>query len=201
MHTGRVEPSTFHILDDPSLIVDEVALPLHHTRHDELSIPHVICSLSIVCTTIVYLPPLVMIVLCLYLCYHNTYEMCFWHCNANRTPHRAAWLRAKTAQKKIAVKGLLERKGSRKPTEDEAHGQSVPCRFPRDAYCPTYLAGVGEFHAEHLTTDNMKLDDLSKEMWKKTFGTAGTTPVDNPSCPAGPSGSAAPSGGEVQMSG
>jgi len=114
---------------------------------------------------------------------------------------RAAWLRAKTAQKKIAVKGLLECKGSRKPTEDKAHGQSVPCRFPRDAYCPTYLAGVGEFHAEHLTTDNMKLDDLSKEMWKKTFGTAGTTPVDNPSRPAGPSGSAAPSGGEVQMSG
>lgn len=47
---------------------------------------HVICSLSIVCTTIVYLPPLVMNVLCLYLCYHNTYEMCFWHCNTNRTP-------------------------------------------------------------------------------------------------------------------
>ena len=62
---------------------------------------HVICSLSIVCTTIVYLPPLVMNVLCLYLCYHNTYEMCFWHCNANRTPHRGA------SGSVILLKGVL----------------------------------------------------------------------------------------------
>jgi len=90
---------------------------------------HVICSLSIVCTTIVYLPPLVMNVLCLYLCYHNTYEMCFWHCNTNRTPHRLPHKISKhailEAQKQFKI---LDKMDSMEPCSQTFYkGSGIPC--------------------------------------------------------------------------
>ena len=82
-----------------------------------------------------------------------------------------ALLRAKTAQKKMSVRGLLARQGSRAASSEERELQDVPSRFPKDAYSPKYLAEVGEFQAEHLASEEMQLDDLAKEMTKKSFGT------------------------------
>ena len=43
------------------------------------------------------LPPLVKNVLCMYSSIHNTSAMCFWHCNANGTPHPPPNLMLSTA--------------------------------------------------------------------------------------------------------
>ena len=109
--------------------------------------PHVICSLSIVCTTIVYLPPLVMNVLCLYLCYHNTYEMCFWHCNANRTPQRS-W--PDSSHSRVAAGGTRLRstcEGSEwrfsrwcqlSWGSSESPAESLKCRTPHGCAWPSF---------------------------------------------------------------
>ncbi|KNZ64361.1 uncharacterized protein VP01_1038g15 [Puccinia sorghi] len=39
-------------------------------------------------SSMITLPPLVKTVICMFSSTHNTSAMCFWHCNANGTPHR-----------------------------------------------------------------------------------------------------------------
>ncbi|OAV87420.1 hypothetical protein PTTG_03317 [Puccinia triticina 1-1 BBBD Race 1] len=118
----------------------------------------------------------------------------------------AALQRAKTTQKKMSVKGLLDRKDTRVPTSQERIDQTVPNRFPADAYRSSYLQEVGQFQAEHMTSERMGLDNLAKEMIRKSFGEGYCRPQvqgkDNSTAlnPAA-SNQAGPSGPEVQMSG
>ena len=90
--------------------------------------------------------------------------------NIIRCIDHAALQRAKTPQKKMSVKGLLDRKATRVPTSQERIEQNVPNRFPLDAYGPAYLREVGEFQAEHLASEQMELDKLASEMMQKSFG-------------------------------
>ncbi|KAI9608605.1 hypothetical protein H4Q26_004790 [Puccinia striiformis f. sp. tritici PST-130] len=136
--------------------------------------------------------------------------------NIVRSLDHVAWKRAKSPQKKMSVRGLLDRKDVRAPTAEELKEQPVPARFPRDAYHTNYLLEEGEFQADHLTTEPQDIDNLGKEMVRKAFG-AGSPAVNGSSGPTGPpppathttthqqtapahSSTAGPSGSEVQMS-
>ncbi|KAI7933997.1 hypothetical protein MJO28_017330 [Puccinia striiformis f. sp. tritici] len=136
--------------------------------------------------------------------------------NIVRSLDHVAWKRAKSPQKKMSVRGLLDRKDVRAPTAEERKEQPVPARFPRDAYHTNYLLEEGEFQADHLTTEPQDIDNLGKEMVRKAFG-AGSPAVNGLSGPTGPpppathttthqqtapahSSTAGPSGSEVQMS-
>ncbi|KAI9620137.1 hypothetical protein KEM48_008294 [Puccinia striiformis f. sp. tritici PST-130] len=59
--------------------------------------------------------------------------------NIVRSLDHVAWKRAKSPQKKMSVRGLLDRKDVRAPTAEERKEQPVPARFPRDAYHTNYL--------------------------------------------------------------
>ena len=135
-----------------------------------------------------------------------------------RSLDRVAWKRAKTTQKKMSVRGLLDRKEVRAPTAEEQNDQHVPARFPRDAYDANYLLEEGEFQADHLTTEPMDIENLGSEMVRKAFGAGpGSPAVNGSSGQTGPpppathtktqqhpapaaSNTAGPSGSEVQMS-
>ncbi|KAI7943750.1 hypothetical protein MJO28_011278 [Puccinia striiformis f. sp. tritici] len=122
---------------------------------------------------------------------------------------QVALKRAKSAQKKMSVRGLLDQKDVRAPTAEEQKDKPVPARFPQDAYDTNYLLEEGEFQAEHLTTEAMDIEDLGKEMLGKAFGAGYRSPADNGSArpPApeqtrpAPGNAAGPAGPEVQMSG
>ncbi|KNZ50163.1 uncharacterized protein VP01_4570g1, partial [Puccinia sorghi] len=119
--------------------------------------------------------------------------------NIIRCLDQVALHRAKTPQKKMSVRGLLERDGTRDPTEEEAEVQLVPQRFPRDGYSPKYLEDVGDFQAEHLISEAMWLKDLSTKMVLKTYGKNGGMGDNNALvvAQAGPSTLTSP---KVQMS-
>ncbi|KNZ49350.1 uncharacterized protein VP01_5070g2 [Puccinia sorghi] len=119
--------------------------------------------------------------------------------NIIRCLDRVALHRAKMPQKKMSVRGLLERDSTRDRTEEEAEVQLVPQRFPRDGYSPKYLEAVGDFQAEHLSSEAMGLKDLLTKMVSKTYRKNGGTGDNNALvvAEAGPSTSTSP---EVQMS-
>ncbi|KAI9629093.1 hypothetical protein KEM48_011164 [Puccinia striiformis f. sp. tritici PST-130] len=107
--------------------------------------------------------------------------------NIVRSLDHVAFKRAKSSQKKMSVRGLLDRKDVRAPTAEERQTQPVPTRFPRDAYDTNYLLAEGEFQAEHLTTEPQDIENLGKEMVRKAFGTGSGSPaVDGFSHPTGP---------------
>ncbi|OAV92206.1 hypothetical protein PTTG_03280 [Puccinia triticina 1-1 BBBD Race 1] len=122
---------------------------------------------------------------------------------------RAALQRAKTPQKKMLVKGLLDRKDTRSPTAEERIEQTVPNCFPRNTYGDNYLQEVGEFQAEHIASEHMELDPLATEMLAKSSGASNSRPpVQGSSHSTGPqqaalaaSNQAGSSGPEVQMAG
>ncbi|POW15880.1 hypothetical protein PSTT_01718 [Puccinia striiformis] len=139
--------------------------------------------------------------------------------NIVRSLDHVALKRAKTTQKKMSVRGLLDRKDVRAPTAEERNGQPVPAQFPRDAYDTSYLQEEGEFQADHITTEAMDIEALGTEMIRKAFGAGHCSPAQNGSThPTGPQPpapltttphqpttaaghTAGPSGSEVQMSG
>ncbi|KAI9619403.1 hypothetical protein KEM48_006317 [Puccinia striiformis f. sp. tritici PST-130] len=139
--------------------------------------------------------------------------------NIVRSLDHVALKRAKTTQKKMSVRGLLDRKDVRAPTAEERNGQPVPAQFPRDAYDTSYLQEEGEFQADHITTEAMDIEALGTEMIRKAFGAGHRSPAQNGSThPTGPQPpapltttphqpttaaghTAGPSGSEVQMSG
>ncbi|POV96521.1 hypothetical protein PSTT_15603 [Puccinia striiformis] len=94
-----------------------------------------------------------------------------------RSLDQVALKRAKSAQKKMSVRGLLDRKDVRAPTAEEQKDKPVPARFPQDAYDTNYLLEEGEFQAEHLTTEAMDIEDLGKEMLGKAFGAGYRSPA------------------------
>ncbi|POW01433.1 hypothetical protein PSHT_12556, partial [Puccinia striiformis] len=138
--------------------------------------------------------------------------------NIVRSLDHVALKRAKSTQKKMSVRGLLDRKDVRAPTAEERQQLPVPCRFPRDAYDANYLLEEGEFQADHLTTEPQDIETLGKEMVRKAFGAGFCSPaVHGSSGPTGPpppethttshrhtapapGNTAGPSGSEVQMS-
>ncbi|KNF02430.1 hypothetical protein PSTG_04336 [Puccinia striiformis f. sp. tritici PST-78] len=138
--------------------------------------------------------------------------------NIVRSLDHVAFKRAKSTQKKMSVRGLLDQKDARAPTAEERQAQPVPARFPRDAYDTNYLLEEGEFQADHLTTKPQDIENLGKEMVRKAFGAGSGSPaVNGSSGPTGPpppathtttqqqtalapGNTAGPSGSEVQMS-
>ncbi|KAI9616320.1 hypothetical protein KEM48_005236 [Puccinia striiformis f. sp. tritici PST-130] len=57
--------------------------------------------------------------------------------NIVRSLDHVAWKRAKSPQKKMSVRGLLDRKDVRAPTAEELKEQPVPARFPEMRTTPT----------------------------------------------------------------
>ncbi|KAA1074586.1 hypothetical protein PGT21_011721 [Puccinia graminis f. sp. tritici] len=118
----------------------------------------------------------------------------------------------------MSVRGLLDRKDVRAPTDEERNNQLVPARFPKDAYNSNYLLEQGEFQADYITTKSMDIENLGMEMVRKSFGTGRCSLADNGSSdPTGPpppgthattqqplatatGNMVGPSGSEVQMS-
>ncbi|POW22941.1 hypothetical protein PSHT_00693 [Puccinia striiformis] len=96
--------------------------------------------------------------------------------NIVRSLDHVALKRAKTTQKKMSVRGLLDRKDVRAPTAEERNGQPVPAQFPRDAYDTSYLQEEGEFQADHITTEAMDIEALGTEMIRKAFGAGHVLP-------------------------
>ncbi|KNZ60147.1 uncharacterized protein VP01_1604g8 [Puccinia sorghi] len=116
-----------------------------------------------------------------------------------RCVDQAAFLRAKTPQKKMYLRGLLEHNNTQDPTNEEAEAQTVPQRFPQDGYSPKYLKAVGDFHAEHLSSEAMGLEDLCTEMVNNTFGKNGIIDF-NGALQAPQAGPSMSSGPKVQVS-
>ncbi|KAI9625697.1 hypothetical protein KEM48_010764 [Puccinia striiformis f. sp. tritici PST-130] len=107
--------------------------------------------------------------------------------NIVRSLDHVAFKRAKSTQKKMSVRGLLDQKDARAPTAEERQAQPVPARFPRDAYNTNYLLEEGEFQADHLTTKPQDIENLGKEMVRKAFGAGSGSPaVNGSSGPTGP---------------
>ncbi|KAA1069389.1 hypothetical protein PGT21_000213 [Puccinia graminis f. sp. tritici] len=135
-----------------------------------------------------------------------------------RSLDQVALKRARSTQKKMSVRGLLDRKDVRAPTDEERNNQLVPARFPKDAYDSNYLLEQGEFQADYITTESMDIENLGMEMVRKSFGTGRCSLADNgssgPTRPPPPGthattqqplatatgNTAGPSGSEVQMS-
>ncbi|KNZ63137.1 uncharacterized protein VP01_11830g1 [Puccinia sorghi] len=110
----------------------------------------------------------------------------------------------------MSVAGLLDRSSFRAPTVDKSAEQLVPNCFPWDAFSGEYLADVGEFQADHLTSEAMGLDVMSEEMVRKSGAIANAPALNNHPPPGDSSSAAGPSserlritglsGGEVPMS-
>ncbi|POW09063.1 hypothetical protein PSHT_09314, partial [Puccinia striiformis] len=129
--------------------------------------------------------------------------------NIVRSLDHVALKRAKSTQKKMSVRGLLDRKDVRAPTAESANSYRSLAASPEMQ---------GEFQADHLTTEPQDIETLGKEMVRKAFGAGFCSPaVHGSSGPTGPpppethttshrhtapapGNTAGPSGSEVQMS-
>ncbi|KNZ60498.1 uncharacterized protein VP01_15455g1, partial [Puccinia sorghi] len=109
--------------------------------------------------------------------------------------------RARGPQKKISVAGLLDCSSFRAPTVDEAAEQLVLNRFPWDAFSGEYLGEVGEFQADHLTSEAMGLDVMSDEMVQKSGAIANTPALNNHPPPGDSSSAAGPSCERLRITG
>ncbi|OAV88002.1 hypothetical protein PTTG_08787 [Puccinia triticina 1-1 BBBD Race 1] len=102
----------------------------------------------------------------------------------------------------MLVKGLLDRKDTQSPTAEERTRQTVPNRYPRDAYGDNYLQEVGKFHAEHIASKRMDFNKLAVEMLEKSSGASNHRPlVQGSSCSTGPQQAAPAASNQAGSSG